>query len=332
MELASTVVSVAEPTHVAQARRCGAELAVALGFDELTSGRVSIAVTEASTNLLKHARGGALVVGPTGAAGSRGIQVMAIDRGPGISDLPASLRDGYSTAGTLGTGLGAIQRSSTTFDLYTGVAGTVVAATIYPTGVTPVPTGGIAVPIAGERACGDAWAAWSAGELTSLFMSDGLGHGGEAAAASAAAVHAFQRHAERAAADVIAAVHDALRTTRGAAVALAALDQRHGSLRFCGLGNISATIVPPEGREQHLVSAAGIAGHVMRRVQEFSYPWLPGSILIMHSDGVSTRWDLAKYPGLLRRRADVIAGVLYRDHRRLRDDASVVVTRNEAPA
>jgi len=122
-------------------------------------------------------------------------------------------------------------------------------------------------------------------------------------------------------------VHAALKPTRGAAVALAELDERAGKLRYCAIGNISALVARPDGHEQRLVSLPGIAGHVARRVQTFTYDWLPGSLLVMHSDGIGTHWSLAKYDGLLGHRPDVIAGVLYRDHRRAADDATAVVTR-----
>ena len=121
------------------------------------------------------------------------------------------------------------------------------------------------------------------------------------------------------------AVHNALRSTRGGAVALAEMDRRRGVINYCGLGNISAVLARPDGNEQHLVSLSGIAGHVARRLQKFTYPWTAGSLLIMHSDGINTHWNLARYPGLARRQPGVIAGVLARDHRRGPDDATVVV-------
>ncbi len=325
MEVTGRLVAITEPTHVAQARRCAAELTHALGFDEVASGRVAIAVTEAATNLIKHAGGGELFLAFTGAGRTRGVQVVAMDRGHGIRSLDASLRDGYSTAGTAGTGLGAIRRSATSFDVYTTPAGTVVGATFFPAEAPPIAVGGVCVPIPGESENGDAWAAWSAGELTSIFLVDGLGHGAEAARAANIAVDTFHRHAERSAQEVINYVHEALRSTRGAAVALAEIDRRGGTLRYCGLGNISGLIHASTG-EQRLVSLSGIAGHVMRRLQPFTYPWPSGSMLVMHSDGVGTHWSLEKYPGLVARRPDVVAGVIFRDFRRGRDDATVVVT------
>jgi hypothetical protein len=115
-------------------------------------------------------------------------------------------------------------------------------------------------------------------------------------------------------------------------VAVAELDHRKNSLRFCGIGNIAATVITSTGGTQHLVSLSGIAGHVMRRLQPFTYQWGPGSLLVMHSDGIGTHWTVSPDNGLASRRPDVIAGVLFRDHRRGRDDASVVVARNGDPA
>ena len=328
MELTGTLLEVASQTDVADARRRTTAIAATLGFDETISGQAAIAVTEAATNLLKHAGRGELFVG-VNAGNATGLQMVAMDRGRGIRDIPASLRDGVSTAGTAGNGLGAIKRLATTFDLYSVVgAGTVVSAGFYLERRRVPLVAGLSIPAPGEIQCGDAWAVWSAGELTSVFVSDGLGHGREAAAASAAAVAAFLRNAERSAEDVISAVHDALKSTRGAAVAVAEMDRRRGIVNYCGLGNISGVLVKPDGSEQHLVSLAGIAGHVARRLQRFSQPWLPGQILLMHSDGIGSHWTLANYPGLSSRQAGVIAGVVARDHRRGNDDATVVVARN----
>src|SRR5262245_2630464 len=253
MEIASRVVAVAEPTHVAEARRYAAELTDTLDFDSVTSGRVAIAVTEAATNLIKHAGGGEVFVGITGSGRARGVQIVAMDRGHGLGHVATSLRDGYSTAGTAGTGLGAIQRAATTFDVYSAASGTVIAASIFPGAAPPVRVGAVCAPVQGETHSGDGWAAWSAGELTSILVVDGLGHGTEAAVAADTAIATFRRHAERSAADVITLVHQALRSTRGAAVALAELDQRNHTLRYCGLGNISSTVIAADGREQRLV-------------------------------------------------------------------------------
>ena len=328
MELNGALLDVTTPTDVAEARRRASMLASGIGFDETTSGQAAIVVTEAGTNLLKHAGRGELFVG-VNQGNAAGLQVVAMDRGRGIRDIPASLRDGVSSAGTAGNGLGAIKRLATTFDLYSIVGGgTVLAAGFYPERLTVPLVAGLSIPFPGETQCGDAWAVWSAGELTSVFVSDGLGHGRDAASASAIAVATFLRNAERSAEHVIGAVHDALKSTRGAAIAIAEMDRRRGVISYCGLGNISAVVTKPDGSEQHLVSLAGIAGHVARRLQAFTQPWLPGQVLVMHSDGIGSHWSLVNYPGLSGRHPGVIAGVLARDHRRGNDDATVVVARH----
>ena len=332
MELTAALVPVTEPTDVADARRRTAELASQLAFDEVAAGNAAIAVTEAATNLLKHAGGGELFVG-VNAGNASGLQIVAMDRGRGIRDLPASLRDGVSTTGTTGNGLGAIKRLASSFDVYSSVdRGTVVSATVYPRSLVAPLVAGVSIPAPRETLCGDAWAVWSAGELMSVFVADGLGHGREAAIAARLAVATFLRHAERPADQVVQAVHDALKGTRGAAVAIAETDRRQRVLQYCGLGNIAARIVGADGSERQLVSLSGIAGHVARRLQCFTVPWVSGAMVIMYSDGIGSRWSLDEYPGLVQRLPGVIAGVIARDHRRGTDDATVVVARHSEVA
>ena len=110
-------------------------------------------------------------------------------------------------------------------------------------------------------------------------------------------------------------------------MAIAHLDAGREQVRFCGVGNISADIVTREQASQSLVSQNGTVGFQLGRVTEFTYPWPQGAVLIMHSDGLATRWRLDSYPGLLTRDAALIAGVLYRDFTRGRDDVTVVSVR-----
>jgi hypothetical protein len=124
------------------------------------------------------------------------------------------------------------------------------------------------------------------------------------------------------------AAHEALRPTRGAALAVARIDFAADELRFAGVGNIGAVAID-DGRRA-LVSHNGIVGHNMRKVQEFAVPFGPGALCILHSDGIETRWDLDKYPGLQGRSPALVAAILMRDHIRGRDDAMVLVVRRLA--
>jgi hypothetical protein len=76
-----------------------------------------------------------------------------------------------------------------------------------------------------------------------------------------------------------------------------------------------------------MVSMNGTLGHSVGRIQHFSYPWGKTSALIMHSDGLATRWNMDQYPGLAARHPALLAGVLYRDFCRRRDDVTILVSR-----
>ncbi|HEX6912237.1 MAG TPA: SpoIIE family protein phosphatase [Longimicrobium sp.] len=325
-------LSVTDPSGAGEARRRVAALAAALGFGETDAGRAALAATEAATNLAKHARGGGVViVRPCGRGPARGVELLAVDRGPGMRSVGDALRDGFSTAGSPGTGLGALQRMSDEFDLFsTAGQGTVLLSRVW--GSDPGPAdvemsiGVVSVAKPGEAVCGDGWSSAHLGSRCLLVCADGLGHGPEAAMASAAATRAFAAHAGEGPAPLLQRMHGALRPTRGAAVAVAEVDLGARVVRYAGVGNIAATLWAP-GETRSLVSHNGIVGHEMRKVQVFEYPLPPQGLLVMHSDGVSTRWQLEKYPGLALRDPAVIAAVLYRDFCRGRDDATVVVAR-----
>lgn len=319
---------IAEPSQVAEARRAAANSARRLGFDEAFAAKAAIVTAEAATNLLKHAREGEIVLSQDR---SGDLLVMALDKGPGISNLAESLRDGYSTAGSPGTGLGAITRLSAQFDVYSRTgAGTAIVARVAGRSATPaappIEIGGLAVARPGEGVCGDAFACACEGPRTRILLVDGLGHGFDAARAAETAVTVFWNRSGAGPAELIEELHAALRPTRGAVAAVAEIDIDARNTRYCGIGNISATIVGPE-RQYNMVSHNGTLGHDFRKAHEFSYAWPQGAVLIMHSDGLSRRWNLADYPGLAARSAALIAGVLYRDWKRDRDDVTVVVAR-----
>jgi len=330
-----SLLEIRDASAAGHARREAADLAQTLGFSDTEIGRLGIIVTEAATNLVKHAGGGELLLRTLGGNGTRGgVGVLALDRGPGFRDASEAMRDGFSSSGSPGTGLGAIRRLSTLFDLYSAPgSGTALMAALWP-GTPPSSTpgmlaSGINVPFPGESVSGDAWAVSRGPERTVVFVSDGLGHGASAAAASEAGVAIFRQRSAHSPAEILRDVHDGLRATRGAAVAIAEIDSHDGVVRFAGIGNIGGTILST-GKTSSLVSHHGTAGHDVRHIQEFQYPWPAQAMLVMHSDGLISHWTLDRYPGLAVRHPMLIAGILYRDFRRGRDDASVVVLRDGA--
>ncbi|VXC77134.1 ATP-binding SpoIIE family protein phosphatase [Massilia sp. 9I] len=317
-------------SDVAAVRRSGQKLADALGFDETRAGQLALIITEAATNILKHAGEGEIHIGPAQSGAGAGVDVLAVDKGPGIADLDASLIDGVSTAGTAGTGLGALGRLSDEFDAYTQAgAGSAFFMRLWRDMPAPQPcgveVGALWTPMAGEEECGDGWAVRCDGYGATLLAADGLGHGPEAARAAAAAIKALEAGKACGAGELMQAAHDALRPTRGAALATARIDFEADELRFAGVGNIAGCVI--DDKRRALVSHNGIVGHNMRKVQEFPLPFGPGAVCIMHSDGIQTQWDLDKYPGLAGRSPALIAAVLMRDFIRRRDDAMVLVVR-----
>ena len=331
---------VTDASHVGDARRTAVTLAASLDFDEAARGQVAIVVTEAATNLARHATGGELVFRSLHDRGAVGFELLAIDRGPGMADAAASLVDGHSTGGTPGTGLGAMARLSSPFEIYTAApGGTVVLARVWPRPpAPPAPderawpdVGVVCLPVRGEVACGDAWHAEVApGGTTRVLVADGLGHGLHAADASRRAVELFRDHPEMGPARMVEALHAGLRGTRGAAVAVVELPGGDGHARFAGVGNVVAAVLPADGgRARNLISHNGTAGVEARRIQEFAVDWRGdsdgrGDLLLMHSDGLATQWRLDAYPGLRWRHPAAIAAVLYRDFRRPRDDVTVL--------
>lgn len=319
---------ISNPAHIAAPRRAAVALAHELGFDETRTGRVALVATELATNISQHAGQGEILIRHTGGE-DPAVEVLAVDKGPGIADLDRALADGFSTAGTLGHGLGSVGRQADEFEVFSRVSiGTVVVARVRrgpPTSTPSFVFAGVSVAHPAEHVCGDDWVSeWRNGH-GALLVVDGLGHGLGAADAAQAAVTSFRDSAKSSPATIVEELHSALRPTRGAAVAVAALDLENGIVKYAGLGNISASVVTAERKRMHLVSQNGTAGHAARRISEFSYPFRQGSVLVMFSDGLGSSWDPMAFPDLWSYDPAIIAGVLYRDFSRGRDDVTVIV-------
>jgi anti-sigma regulatory factor (Ser/Thr protein kinase) len=333
--MAVSVVTTAVPVHdasqVAQARRASAAMARRLGLDEEQSGRLSLVVTESATNLLRHGGGGEILLRPVNGHGGPAVEVLALDRGPGMTNVARCLEDGYSTAGSAGTGLGALRRLSTLFDLYSHHGhGTAILSRI---GDAAARRGmlveGVCVPAPGEEVSGDAWDEEGRADGVAILVVDGLGHGPQAAEASAAAVEAFRTSRWQPPAARLEAIHGAMRGTRGGAAAVADVDRAARLVRFAGIGNIGALILDGN-RARWLMSHNGTVGHVVRRIDEVTVPWPARGLLLMYSDGLGTPREIATYPGLAERHPSLVAGVLWRDLARGRDDVTVVVVKEAA--
>ena len=338
----AAVITIDDPTQVPVTRRAAVEAGRRLDLPDAALANLEIVAVELANNILQHAGAPGEIFLSSDVSGTA-VQIVAIDKGPGIADIARSLEDGFSTRDTPGAGLGAVRRLGHNLDIYSRPGqGTVVSVLVGSLGSTPPPaspkhpaspsaspldTAALCTAIAGEIVSGDSWAVASTPSCDLYLLADGLGHGLQASEAAALAIEIFRKSTHLPPAAIVEAMHAGMRATRGAAVAV--LSANHGARRLtcCGVGNISCVLQAPDGRSQSLVSLNGTVGHQMRRAGEFHYIFVPGSTLVLHSDGVATSWKPSSYPELFEHRPATVAGVLYRDAARRRDDAMILVSR-----
>jgi anti-sigma regulatory factor (Ser/Thr protein kinase) len=324
------IAAVSEPSQVSEARRLVGQYARGIGMPPTRVAEIAIVVTELATNLLKHGGSGNILATQRDDEEGAGLELLALDSGNGMADVSRCMDDGYSTAGSPGNGLGAIARLADDVRIYSRPGlGCAIMARFLQRAAHPSPrtlVGAAVAPYPGEHVCGDNWAFSQTTQGQTLLVADGTGHGMEAARAAELAVRTFLDHADAPCEEIVERLHRVLMPTRGAAVAVARIDNAASTVRYVGVGNICGALITGEGIRR-MVSHNGTAGHVAPRIREFTYGFTKNPLVIMHSDGITSRWDLAAYPGLVTQHPSLIAGVLLRDHRRARDDASVVAMR-----
>jgi anti-sigma regulatory factor (Ser/Thr protein kinase) len=317
-------ISVEDASATSACRSTAAAMAAKLAFPVARADELALAVTEAASNLHKHARAGALLLRIGVVAAMPCIELVTIDGGPGFRDVSAVMRDGHSTAGTLGVGLGAIRRLAGSCDLYSAAGhGTTLVARFWPAPVAPeTDCAGLIRPIGAEYESGDAYAAVRVGQTLTGVLCDGLGHGPLAARAADMAISAVLEDPASEPAALVERIHRRLSSTRGGAVGVVQVSGR--TARFSGLGNVAAWILA-DGERDGLLSVPGIAGHKARTIRQFEYPIPADAVIVLHSDGLTSRWDLRALPALEARDPLVIAGALMAEAGVHRDDASVLV-------
>ncbi|VTU18482.1 Serine/threonine-protein kinase RsbT [Variovorax sp. PBS-H4] len=326
-----------DASRVGEARRHAAQLAAGMGWSELDAGRLALVITELGTNLQRHAHQGRLLIAARPQASE--VEILGIDEGPGIPDIALAMRDGHSSGSTPGTGLGAVKRVADAFEIHSTMPeGTVSVARVRAAGsrretVRPGPgsilIGAVCLPAPGETVSGDAWAAAATdADCNAVLLADGLGHGPEAAKASLAATASFAQAPAAELHATLERVHQALQTTRGGAVCVARVDAAASTLTFTGAGNISGRIVSGVF-DKAFITQHGTAGIRIRKPEVTSAELPPHAVVILHSDGIETRWSAERIRPLLQRDPTLVACVLLRDHTRHRDDATVVVLRRK---
>lgn len=338
-------VRVAEQAGLTTVRGVAADLAAAAGLGEQAAGRVQLVVSELATNLLRHATDGGMVLlralEPPG-----GVECLALDQGPGIADLGLALADRKVVEPVvgegLGYGLGAVRRLSDLFDIHsTPGVGTAVLSRILAAagraadrvsldhaalGHLAFDWGAAMLPILGGDHCGDGFMVRADGLVV---VADGLGHG-EPASLAARRVEEVARHAgpDPDPQAVLAAVHEALRGTRGAAVAV--VRATPGRIDYAGVGNIAATVVRGNSPAA-LPERWGVVGYNAAPPKTMSVAWEPGDHVLLCSDGCSRIADLFVERRLRYVAPALAAAVLLRDGTGRVDDQTIVVLRHAHP-
>jgi anti-sigma regulatory factor (Ser/Thr protein kinase) len=314
---------VGDPSHVHAAVAMAGSAVTHAGLSTADRAACALIATELATNLARHARDGRLVATATDPGPAAWVQLAATDHGPGIPDVAGAMADGFSTANSLGGGLGACQRAAGVFDLFAAAgAGTVVIARTGPGAAVaagPARVGGILAAHPGEQESGDAWAVLEdAGGLT-VAMVDGLGHGPDAAKAAAASLHTIAEAGPAGPVALLNQLNRQLAGGRGAVAGIARL--AGGEISYGGIGNIGARLAG-----HGLVSSMGTLGLGQRlRPQATAAPWRAHSLFAAHSDGIRSSWDLSRYPGVTRHDPAVMAALIWRDAATQADDAAVVI-------
>jgi anti-sigma regulatory factor (Ser/Thr protein kinase) len=321
-----------------------ARLAESLGFSATEVGKINIIVSEMVSNLLKHApQGGELLVKSIGEKACA-LEIICLDNGPGMNDPLRMLQDGVSTKGTAGEGLGAIKRQSDEFDIYSlPGSGTIILSRVHKASAQELHTtvkkrfeaGVVMVPKANEQLCGDNYTIIDQGSNLYLIALDGLGHGAQANEASRQAARTFRESYASDLAASLRLIHSSIKRTRGAVGSIAHINVANHKIGYCGVGNIAGRIFYAEGGKpaavsRNIISYNGILGHNIPNTLNTQFSdWNNSSTLILHSDGLRSRWDLSKYPGLFSHDPTIIASVLYKDFNRQTDDILIMVVRSK---
>ncbi len=310
-------------------------LLVKSGFSESRTGETDIIVSELTSNLIKHAQSGELLYKVSEEENSnKAFEIIALDNGKGTDDIQRMIRDGASTTNTLGNGLGALQRLSDFFQIYSVAGGgTVAVSKIF---VKPIPEfkrstqpkmliKAVQVCYPGETFCGDGYSVMETPDETRIFVGDGLGHGPNAYDAVQEAIKAFRECTLASSGEVLKYIHQKVKKTRGLVATVAILNHKTKRWNICGVGNISTRL--HQGIQyKNYMSHNGIVGlNIPGSMNDYSVEAEQFQTIVMCSDGIRTRWELARYSGILKHDPSIIASMIFKDHARRNDDMTVLV-------
>lgn len=341
-------VALVDEAHIGLARRSVRRVAAELGMSERQIAEIDIAVKELGSNAIKFAQatGQLFVAQMDTLIDPSGVEIIYVDKGPGIEDLTNALEDGFTTAGSMGAGLGAIKRMADEFYIYSTpqsqtrrlalhgrtTHGTAVVFRKHLAAEEGSPQSKKAIwgtftrPAIGGDASGDAYVIRRDEDHCLVAVIDGLGHGLGAREAAREAVAAILENASRPLDVIIQTTHDSLRSTRGAVAGLASIDCVKGTIEYAGIGNTDFRAFGGGGCLR-FISLNGTLGSRLERVKVFKEQLPKSVVIVMSTDGVSERWDADSYPGLLGLHPELLCAVIARDYSRANDDATIMCGR-----
>ena len=327
-------ILVSDVGDLSAARLAARSMSTAIGFDECAVEEIALVVSELATNLVKHAKKGILRLRRTEEAGRAGIQIDSEDEGRGIPNVEQAVGDDFSTSGSLGCGLGAVNRLMDEFDVTSRPgAGTSIMCRrwlrldVPPALACPLVFGVATRPCPSMTVNGDAFVIKQWGESALVGVIDGLGHGQFANRAAQAARQYVERHYDQPLAEVFRGVARSCRATRGVVMGLARFDWGRASLMFASVGNVEARVFgSPEA--MNFVYPRGILGLNARSPVVTQHRWELSNVMVLYSDGLITHWRWRDLPHLAEASATVVAQELLRAFARDTDDVTVVVVKS----
>lgn len=305
-----------------------------LGVDTLKQENMLLVASELVSNNVKHAAGRGMV--QLWKQPGNVLDLLSLDFGPGIANLASAETDGYSTASTLGKGLGAIRRLSDESYIYTQQtntalqkkwSGTVILARFYldkehKESKSGFKFGLFSRSLSDERYNGDRIYLQRAGKMLRWLHLDGLGHGEEAQAATADLANFLTNYESPEA--ILEHVDRQLAKTRGAVAVTGEIDLAKCNLRVSGIGDMSAHIYDQE-QIQHIAFAPGILGREHRSATVLQSDFSKKYVIVTASDGIRRNWDSANFVGLFNQHPQLIAYTLGNIMGRISDDQSICV-------
>lgn len=315
-------------------RRIAKEMAQNMGFDERTREEISLVVSELASNIIKYTQRGIITLSPVCNTKCEGIMIEAEDDGEGFNEHTA-LKDGVSTSGTLGVGLGAVNRLMDEFEILQreNHSGTRIICKRWLHDNSnhgqhcPFEFGVFSRPKLNELANGDTFVIKNIHEATLIGVIDGVGHGVLANQAANVARQYVERHAESPLLDIFRGVERACSSTRGVVMALVVLNWKKSTFQYASVGNIEIKIFSQAHDKSRFIVRRGIVGKHAPPPVVTENEWHSGDMLALHSDGISTHWHWDDFMSYLNHPVQMITEEIFNAMQKNYDDATIVIVK-----